>query len=99
MNSIIISLIPTFGLLLLGAILWYTDPWVRARRARASNVDPSTGKPYVEGPDTVRCATCREFEHCAFAQCDTEGKPLCTTCAKDGTQRWDPLRGYMVTTL
>lgn len=34
MTSIIISLIPTTGMLLLGAILWYTDPWVRAERAR-----------------------------------------------------------------
>jgi len=36
MNSIIISLIPTFGMLLLGATLWYTDPWVRAQRKRSS---------------------------------------------------------------
>lgn len=35
MDSIIISLIPTVGMLLLGAILWYTDPWVRAQRAKA----------------------------------------------------------------
>lgn len=35
MNSIIISLIPTIAMLLLGASLWYTDPWVRAQRARA----------------------------------------------------------------
>ncbi len=35
MNSIIISLIPTAFLLLLGAVMWYTDPWVRAERARA----------------------------------------------------------------
>lgn len=34
MDSIIISLIPTTGMLLLGAILWYTDPWVRAERKR-----------------------------------------------------------------
>ncbi len=35
MNSIIISLIPTAGLLLLGAIMWFTDPRVREQRARA----------------------------------------------------------------
>lgn len=32
MNEIIISLIPTVVMLLLGAILWYTDPWVRDMR-------------------------------------------------------------------
>jgi hypothetical protein len=35
MNSILISLIPTFLLLRLGATLWCTDPWVRAQRAVA----------------------------------------------------------------
>lgn len=34
MIGIIISLIPTVSMLLLGAILWYTDPWVRAERKR-----------------------------------------------------------------
>lgn len=32
MLSIAISLIPTAGMLLLGAALWYTDPWVRVQR-------------------------------------------------------------------
>jgi hypothetical protein len=35
MDSIIISLIPSVGMLALGAIMWYTDPWVRAERAKA----------------------------------------------------------------
>ncbi len=35
MTSIIISLIPTACLLLLGAIMWYTDPLVREQRAIA----------------------------------------------------------------
>lgn len=34
MDSIIISLIPSVGMLALGAIIWYTDPWVRAERKR-----------------------------------------------------------------
>ena len=34
MTEILISLVPTVGLLLLGAIMWYTDPWVRAERKR-----------------------------------------------------------------
>jgi hypothetical protein len=32
MNEFIISLVPTAGMLLLGAIVWYTDPWVRSMR-------------------------------------------------------------------
>lgn len=34
MTSIIISLIPTAMMLLIGATLWYTDPWVREQRAK-----------------------------------------------------------------
>ena len=32
--SILISITPTLALLLLGATVWYTDPSVRAERAR-----------------------------------------------------------------
>lgn len=34
MREIIISLLPAGFMLLLGAIIWYTDPWVRAERKR-----------------------------------------------------------------
>jgi len=34
MNEILISLVPSAGMLLIGAILWYSDPWVRAERAK-----------------------------------------------------------------
>ncbi len=63
------------------------------------NVAPATKETFVAGPDTVRCTVCGEFEHCAFAQCDAKENPLCTDCAKKGTQRWDPKLGFMVTTL
>lgn len=38
MTEIIISLVPTVGLLLLGAIMWYTDPWVRSQRKQEATL-------------------------------------------------------------
>lgn len=34
MEELIISVVPTVGLLLLGAIIWFTDPWVREQRKK-----------------------------------------------------------------
>jgi hypothetical protein len=38
MTSIIISLIPTGFLLLLGAVIWFTDPSVRAQRKQEATL-------------------------------------------------------------
>ena len=38
MNAIIITLIPTISMLLLGALIWYSDPGVRALRKQERKI-------------------------------------------------------------
>lgn len=78
MNSIIISLIPTVFLLLLGAAMWYTDPWVRAQR----NVVP-----------TSRCCGCGA-SHQRRNACDNSFSAFCTDeCHSATMEEFYPLEG------
>ena len=75
MDSIIISLIPTAGMLLLGAILWYTDPEVRVQRARA--------RKRARARRSV-CVGCGET-HTQRNACDDSFSAFCTETCHDQT--------------
>jgi hypothetical protein len=78
MDSIIISLIPTAFLLLLGAVMWYTDPWVRAQRALARS---------------SQCVGCGAA-HRNINACDGSFSAFCTEACHSATmEEFYPLEG------
>ena len=70
MDSIIISLIPSIGLLLLGAALWFTDPEVRKHRALARSRS---------------CVGCGK-SHNRRNACDKTFSAFCTNACHTATQ-------------
>jgi hypothetical protein len=69
MDSIIISLIPTLAMLLLGALLYFTDPGVREARARAR---------------TSQCVGCGQAHNRRNA-CNGTFSAFCTDACHDST--------------
>jgi hypothetical protein len=69
MDSIIISLIPTLAMLLLGALLYFTDPGIREARARARR---------------SMCVGCGVYHNRRNA-CDGSFSAFCTDSCMDST--------------
>jgi hypothetical protein len=70
MDSIIISLIPSLSMLLLGALMYFTDPEVREARARARS---------------SQCCGCGKYHNRRNA-CDGSFSAFCTDACHDATE-------------